>query len=353
VVVAVVVAGVVAVAAVAVLRRGAARQHDGVDREVAIRRALDQQVGAELHRMGELVGQLQRSQAHAHGELAARLGETVRSTRELGATTRLLQEALGNSRVRGQWGERMAADVLRAAGLVEGVNFLTQQTVAGGTRPDLTLLLPDDRLLHVDVKFPVDHYLAALEAPTEHERAEHEQAFVRAVRGHLKAVAGRGYADGATTPGFAVVFIPNEAVYAFVMASDPGLVDTALAQGLVLCSPFTLFAVLAVVRQASDAFRLGQASEEILGSLARFRTQWQKFSEQLDRVERQFETAHRGFEELAGPRRRQLERQLDHVEQLDGDASARRPPPRFVVLDGEESTSASAETLVNEVGVGR
>jgi DNA recombination protein RmuC len=303
--------------------------------------------------MGQLVSQLQQGQARAHGELAARLGEAVRTTRELGATTRQLQEALGNSRVRGQWGERMADDVLRAAGLVEGINYERQPTVEGGTRPDIAVALPDDRVLHIDVKFPADHYLASLDAPDERAQAEHTQAFLRAVRGHLKAVAARGYADPTTTPGFAVVFIPNEAIYAFLMAADPGLIDRALEHGLLVCSPFTLFGVLAVVRQASDAFRLGQASEEILGSLARFRTQWEKFSEHLDRVGRQFETAHRGIEELVGPRRRQLERQLDHIDRIGTAHDHTRPPVRFEVLDGADADLYGPETQIREVGAGR
>ncbi|MEO9224257.1 MAG: DNA recombination protein RmuC [Acidimicrobiales bacterium] len=308
---------------------------DGLTAGEAIRQAVDGQLGAELHRMGDLVGRLQQSQARAHGELATRLGETVRTARELGATTRRLEDALGNSRVRGQWGERMAEDALRVAGLVEGVNYVRQSTLDGGTRPDISVLLPEGRRLHLDVKFPVDQYLAALEARDERSRAEHEQAFVRAVRSHLKAVAGRGYADPTSTPGFAVVFIPNEAVYAAVMNLDPALVDVALRQGLVLCSPFTLFAVLAVVRQAVDAFRLGQASEEIIECLARFRSEWAKFADQLDRVERQFETAHRGLEDLVGTRRRQLERQLDRIDQIEapaGDSAS----PRFTVVGETE-----------------
>ena len=39
----------------------------------------------------------------------------------------------------------MADDVLRLAGLVEGVNYRKQTSVAGGGIPDVTFLLPRDR----------------------------------------------------------------------------------------------------------------------------------------------------------------------------------------------------------------
>jgi len=50
--------------------------------------------------------------------------------------------------------------------------------------------------------------------------------------------------------------------------------------------------------------------------LAGFGQQWTKFAEALDVVVKRFDTAQRGLEEVTGPRRRQLERQLDRIEDL-------------------------------------
>jgi len=84
----------------------------------------------------------------------------------------------------------------------------------------------------------------------------------------------------------------------------------------VLCSPSTLFAVLAVVRQAIDHFRLEQASNEILDCLGTFTVQWQKFTDQLDKVGRQLDGSQKAFAELAGTRRNQLQRAVDAVVDL-------------------------------------
>jgi DNA recombination protein RmuC len=105
-------------------------------------------------------------------------------------------------------------------------------------------------------------------------------------------------------------------VYGFVHERDPGLADLALRQKVVLCSPFTLFAVLGVIRQAVEAHEVSRASDEILTCLSGFGEQWQRFSESLDVVAKRFDVAHRGLEDLTGTRRRQLERQLDRVEDL-------------------------------------
>ena len=97
---------------------------------------------------------------------------------------------------------------------------------------------------------------------------------------------------------------------------DPDLIDAALSQRVVLCSPFTLFAMLAVIRQAMDSFRLERVGDEILQCLGGFRLQWQKFSEQVDVVARRLESTQRAYDDLAGTRRKALQRTIDDVDEL-------------------------------------
>jgi DNA recombination protein RmuC len=273
-------------------------------------------LGEELGRVSELVGALQRDRAAQHGELVQGLRETLRTTTELAGTTQALRQALASPKARGQWGERMADDVLRTAGMLEGVNYRKQRAIAGGTIPDFTFFLPRGVELHMDVKFPVDNYLRHLEATTDAERDATCSAFLRDVRNRIKELALRGYADPSTTPGFVLLFIPNESVYAFIQEHDRQVSDIALGQGVVLCSPFTLFAVLGVVRQAVDCFLLERASDEILDALGGFSQQWQRFSDHVDKLGKQLGTVQGTYDDLAGTRRRQLEKRLDEIDAI-------------------------------------
>jgi DNA recombination protein RmuC len=273
-------------------------------------------MGGELARVNDLVTTMQRERAQQHGELVQGLRESLRTTGELATTTRALREALASPKARGQWGERMADDVLRAAGLLDGVNYRKQTAIAGGTIPDFTFLLPHDLVLHMDVKFPVDNYLRYLEAATDADRNAACTAFLRDVRTRVKVIAGRGYADPATTAGYVLLFIPNESVYAFIQEHDRELGDVALRQDVVLCSPFTLFAVLGVIRKAVDCALLERASDEILVALGRFSEQWTRFSDHLDRLGKQLGTVQSTYDDLSGVRRRQLEKQLDTLDNL-------------------------------------
>jgi DNA recombination protein RmuC len=270
----------------------------------------------ELARMADLVEGMRRERAEQHGSLLAGLEQATRASGRLAETTQHLREALASPKARGQWGERIADDVLRAAGFVEGVSYRKQTGLPGGGVPDFTFLLPGSWLLNMDVKFPIDNYLRYLECESDTDRQRCRAQFLRDVRDRVKELGKRGYTEGSDTLDELLLFIPNESVYAFIHEHDPELLDVALRQRVVLCSPISLFAVLAVIRQAVDQFRFERTSDEILGCLTGFRQQWDKVAEALDVVTKRFDTAQRGLEELVGPRKRQLERQLDAIDSL-------------------------------------
>jgi len=286
---------------------------------------IDQQLASmtgELGKVSDLVRELEHDRHKAFGELTNELQRQHEGLNALSEHTHQLKEALANSRVRGQWGERMAEDVLRLAGFLEGVNYRKQATLAhagnsGGGRPDYTFLLPNGLVMHMDVKFPLDNYLRFLEATNDVERTQRRDQFLRDVRDRIKELTTRGYLDATgETVDCLLLFIPNEQVYAFVQEHDRDAIDDAMRRKIVLCSPLTLYAVLAVVRQAVDNFRLERTSNEILGLLREFSLQWEKYSGQLERVQQRFESVSKEYSALMTTRHRALQRPLDKIDSL-------------------------------------
>ncbi len=230
----------------------------------------------------------------------------------------------------------------------KGVNFRRQRAVPGGTIPDFRFLLPHDLELRMDVKFPIDNYLRVLDAGDDDGRARHTKAFVADVRNRIRELAGRGYIDPRDTVDCMLLFIPNEAVYAFLHDADPEVLDVALGHRVVLCSPATLFAVLAVVRQSVEQFRLERTSDEILRCLGGVTEEWGKFTDSLDKVARQLDTVSRSFhDELNGTRRRVFDRSLSDIDRLR-DAQAPLAPGA-----GEALVARKAEGDVRPLPVDR
>ena len=136
------------------------------------------------------------------------------------------------------------------------------------------------------------------------------------MRKRIKELASRGYADPSTTPGYVLLFIPNESVYAFIHEHDRDLVRRRARQRVVLCSPFTLFAVLG---GGPPGRRQLPARAGIRRDPRRARglpQQWQRFSEHVDKLGKQLGTVQGTYDELARTRRRQLERRLDEIEAI-------------------------------------
>lgn len=299
-----------------------------------------EQIGQRLKEMHAALQQSDKERKEIHGALTKHAESTV----SLQKTAAELREALANPQRRGQWGERMAEDVLRLAGFVEGVNYVKQSATDAGTRPDFTFLLPQDRRLNMDVKFPLPNYLKCLDAETEAGRLAARQQFLRDVRNRIKDVTTRDYIDpDRGTVDYVLVFIPNEQIYSFIHEHDSGLLDDAIRQRVVLCSPLTLYAVLAVVRQAAEHYRIERTSREILNLLGEFQKQWRLYTGMMEKMGTKLEDAVKHYQSLTTTRTRQLDRQLDKIDELrsrdgseegrqvsgDAEASLRQQPVMF------------------------
>jgi DNA recombination protein RmuC len=282
---------------------------------------IDQQLhamAAELEKVSKLVKEFEKDRDAKFGELAGQLKTANQQTTDLIHTTNGLREALSSTKVRGQWGERMAEDVLRLAGFIENVNYLKNKTIEGvGSRPDFTFILPKNLKLHMDVKFPLDNYMRFLECRSEADRTKCRNDFLRDVKGRMKEVTTREYIDpDQNTVDYVLLFIPNERIYAFIHEEDSAILDEGIRNKVVFCSPITLFAVLAVVRQAVDNFSLQQASNEILSLLGAFKKQWDEFLKKFDLLGKRMSDAMSEYEMLATTRRRQLERPLTKIDEI-------------------------------------
>jgi DNA recombination protein RmuC len=273
---------------------------------------------SDLDKVGDLVTEFEKDRERKYGELTTQLRVNSEQMDQLRSTTGQLSSVLASTKARGQWGERMAEDVLRLSGFVEGVNYLKNATLeTGSTRPDYTFLLPQGLKLNMDVKFPLNSYLKYLESEGDADRENNRDQFLRDVKLRIKEVTTRDYINPQErTVDYCLVFIPNEQVYAFMQEHDHTLIDEALSRKVVLCSPLTLYAILAVVRQAVDNFKLERSAGEILSLLGTFRKQWEMFIRSLDKVGKRIDEAQAEFGTLTTTRRRQLERVLNQVEDL-------------------------------------
>jgi DNA recombination protein RmuC len=249
-------------------------------------------------------------------ELTGQMEASKIGISELSDTTSQLRQILSSSQARGQWGERMVEDILAFIGLTEGINY-EKQSQEGSDRPDFKFNLPDGKHINMDVKFPLSHYENYISSENEAEQESEKKAFLKDVRNHIKEISGRSYIDpNAGTVDYVMMFIPNESIYSFLNKEDHNLIDFSLGKKILLCSPVTLYAILSLIRQAVSNFHMEEKAGEVQKLVITFREQWDKFIDKLDALGKTLGTASNHYEDLAGTRRRALEKPMDKITEL-------------------------------------
>lgn len=179
-----------------------------------------------------------------------------------------LRKALSRPEVRGSYGEKQLITILDGAGLVEGVHYDTQiseTTEEGRLRPDVIIRLPKGRNIIVDVKTPLYHFQEYHNATDDAGRDAARAAFMDAFRKHIRSLGSKRYQDLglANTPDFVIMFVPIEAMYYLAMTTDRTIHLFAEQQGVTVCNPMNMVALVRSVSFVLDQERIGAEAEEI------------------------------------------------------------------------------------------
>ncbi len=285
---------------------------------------ISKQADENLTKKKELIdqnlGDMKKTLKSLHDQsvkLTGNLETSSKETQKLQESTSKLREILSSSQKRGQWGERMVEDILNFIGFMEDKNYIKQTQVESGEKPDYTFLLPKEKKLNMDVKFPLASYERYINAELEEEQKAQKKEFLKDVKNHIKAVAGRDYVNPAEgTVDYVLLFIPNESIYGFINQEDTDLIDFALDKKVLLCSPLTLYAMLSLIYQATRNFAMEEKATEVMNLLNAFRLQWGKYVEVMDKMGRSLETAQKDYDTMVSTRKNQLEKPLSQIEEI-------------------------------------
>ncbi|MDH5306203.1 MAG: DNA recombination protein RmuC [Myxococcales bacterium] len=279
-----------------------------------------------------------------HGTLEKRLGEAFKLVSErleavqkgLGEMKELadgvgdLKRVLTNVKARGTWGE------VQLGAILEQILTPAQYAVNVATRPGsgervefaVRLPGPDEDAAHcvwlpIDSKFPQEDYLRLMDAIEKADPAaahEARAALVRAVKTSAQEIRDK-YLEPPHTTDFGIMFLPTEGLYAEVLR-EPGVVEDLQSRcNIVVAGPTTLSAMLNSLRVGFRTLAIEKRSSEVWQVLGAVKTEFGKFGEVLDKVQRQLKTASRTIEQTSR-RTRAMTRKLREVEALPASEAA-------------------------------
>lgn len=252
-------------------------------------------------------------------EQSAQLKEHIHNVMErsqaVGDEARNLANALtGYSKVQGDFGEMLLTDVLKNAGLVEGVHFFTQSVMTdeagheikseGGRTmiPDVMVLYPDDTTVIIDSKVSLNSYKEYINAEKVEDRVRFAKAHVESVRKHVDELKTKDYAsyipEGRRKVNYNLMFIPVEGAFRLMLEEDPMLWQVAKDNNVLIVSQMTLVIVLNMIQMAwkqanqeKNIAEVYKTAEELMSQLSGWMESYVAIGTMLGKAQTAYETS--------------------------------------------------------------
>ncbi len=171
--------------------------------------------------------------------------------------------------------------------------------------------------LPIDSKFPVENYsrlIAAYDSGSKADIEKYAKALASDVKEQAKKISTK-YIDPPKTTDFGIMFVPTESLYAEILRV-PGLSDEIRQKYHVsITSPSTLPVALNGLLMGFKTVAIEKRSAEVWQTLGAVKTQFGKFSELLEGVQKKLQESANKIEN-AKTTSRQIERKLKNVEEL-------------------------------------
>ena len=167
---------------------------------------------------------------------------------------------LSNKQTRGAFGQGRMEAIIQD-GLPKGA-YEFQYTLKNGKRPDCVVLLPDQRPLVIDAKFPLEAITAFRDGKTEDERKFAGQRVRQDVMKHINEIAEKYLVPG-ETQDTALMFVPSESVYAELHDRFDDVVQKAYRAQVMMVSPTLLMLAIEVIRQIQKDSQMREATDHI------------------------------------------------------------------------------------------
>ena len=244
------------------------------------------------------------------------LGEMKSMATEVGD----LKKVMEGVKTRGIYGEvqlgAIIEDTLNKTQYEE--NIITKQ--GSNDRVEFAVKMPGkDQTVYlpIDSKFPVENYsrlIAAYDAGKKADITTYQKALANDVKEQAKKISSK-YIDPPKTTNFGIMFVPTESLYAEIIRI-PGLSDEIRKKhDITIASPSTLPVMLSGLLMGFRTVAIEKRSAEVWQVLGAVKTQFGKFGDLLEGVQKKLQESANKIES-AKTTSRQIEKKLGHVEEL-------------------------------------
>ena len=214
-----------------------------------------------------------------------------------------LRNIMEGNQSRGQYGEYQLNMVLNnvfgdTVGCYQEQYTIKRSRDGDDVRADAVVFMPEpNKMICIDSKFPFQDYERLFDAESDEERDNYKKEFARAVKQHITVIKDKYIVDGKTAPE-ALMFIPNDGVFAFIHHELNEVVEYAREKKVIITSPSTLPAILVTINMVRIETERAKNVKEISKQLSILGKQFELFSREWESFSKQLDTASKTREKL-------------------------------------------------------
>ena len=254
-------------------------------------------------------------------ERLAVIDSAQKNLSELATHVTSLRDVLANKQSRGAFGQGRMEAIIQD-GLPKGA-YEFQYTLNNGKRPDCVVLLPDQRPLVIDAKFPLEAINALRESRTDEERKFAAQRVRNDVGRHVSDIAEKYLIPG-VTQDIALMFVPSESVYAELHDGFDDVVQKAYRAQVLMVSPTLLMLAIQVVQQIQKDARMREAADQIRQEVGHIMKDVRLLGERVRKLQTHFGQANEDLNGILTSTGR-IEKRATRIEELEFDENADEP----------------------------
>ena len=284
-----------------------------------MRETVDEKLSKTINERFEQTFDVLRKQLE---EVHKSLGDMQTIASDVGSLTKMLS----NVKTTGIFGEIQLGAILDQ--ILTKEQYETNFVTADGHEPvEYAIKLPgqnENELVYmpIDSKFPYTIY-SELQNAYENNlldvvKQKREQ-LRNTVRGMAKDINTK-YIYPPKTTNFAVMFLPVEGLYAEV--AKMGLIEELQSKfNVTIAGPTTMSALLNSLQMGFRTLAIQKKSGEVWKILGAVRTEFDKFNDIVNKIQKDFDDTSKKFDALVGTRSRMIASKLKSVERLDSSQS--------------------------------
>ena len=290
------------------------------ERQEELQKSSNDSLDKIVNPLKENLNDLQKALADGKKESAVnnvRMEERIKALIEQTDATKKSADELANAlkhktKMQGDWGELVLANLLTSQGLTEGKEFDVQATICDecgnviksdsgkSMRPDVILHLDNVREVIIDSKVSLTAYTEYVNAEDELSRKDALDKHVKSLRAHVDELSKKDYSKYIQAPkqtvDYVIMFVPISGALWSALNADKNLWMYAAEKKVYMADEQSLFGALKIVQltwrqiaQVENQEKVYKLAEEMLNRVGQFLAYYNTMGKKLGEAQKSYD----------------------------------------------------------------